>query len=105
MSEEQNNQNENGYNEENNSQGDEGVLSHNSSQIKAKIPSDSKPDFSNSIKINVSNDMVSLQFAYIRPGQDNGIIVSEVVFTPQHAIELQKKLRDTLSKHFTDQIE
>jgi len=74
-------------------------------QLQVEMPSGFTPEFSNSIKMNVSNDMVSLQFAYICPGASKGVVVSEVVLTPQHAIEFHKKLRDTLSQHFTDQVE
>lgn len=87
---------------ENNSEQNE---QDNSQEIRVEMPSGFTPEFSNSIRMNVSNDMVSFQFVYVRPDTNRGVIVSEVVLTPQHAIQFQKRLRDTLNKHFTEQIE
>ncbi len=68
-----------------------------------EIPQGNSPEFSNSVRMNVSNDAVTLQFAYLRPETTRGTLVSEVVLTPQHAIHFQKKLSDTLKQHFTQQ--
>jgi hypothetical protein len=70
-------------------------------QLQIQIPPNKEPAFSNTAQINVSDDAVTIQFAYVRPNTDQGQLVSEVILTPKHAIKFQKALDDTLKKHFT----
>ena len=60
-----------------------------------------KPVFSNSAQVIVSNEEVTLQFAFIRPQANSGTLVGEVILTPQHAIRFNKALDETIKKHFT----
>lgn len=68
--------------------------------INISIPHDHKPGYANTVKVNVTDEEVILQFAYIRE-QGQGTLVSELVLSPQHAMRFQKALDDTLKKHFT----
>jgi len=70
-------------------------------EIKIQIPPDLKPIYANSVKINVTDEEVMLQFAYLRPDQCNGVLIGDIVLSPKHAIRFQKALDDTLKKHFT----
>lgn len=70
-------------------------------QVQIQIPANKEPSFSNTAHINVSDDAVTLQFAYVRPNTQQGTLVSEVILTPKHAMQFQKALDDTLKKHFT----
>ena len=70
-------------------------------QIQITVPIDLKPTYANSVKINVTDEEVMLQFAYLRPEQGKGLLVSEIVLSPKHAIRFQRALDDTLKKHFT----
>ncbi len=70
-------------------------------QITIHIAPDSKPVFANIAKINVTNEEVSFQFAYVRPEEGRGTLVSEVVLTREHAIRFKNALEDTIQKHFT----
>jgi hypothetical protein len=70
-------------------------------QVQIHIPVDKQPSFSNTAQIQVSDDSVSVQFAYVRPNTGQGVMVAEVVLTPQHAIKFQKALDETIKKHFT----
>jgi len=70
-------------------------------QIQISVAPDHKPTYANSVKINVTDEEVMLQFALVRPQEGRGSLVSEVVLAPKHAIRLQKALDDTLKRHFT----
>jgi len=70
-------------------------------QIQISIPVDLKPTYANSVKINVTDEEVMLQFAFLRPEQGKGVLVSEMVLSPKHAIRFQRALDETLKKHFT----
>ena len=70
-------------------------------EIKIQIPQDVKPTYSNSVRINVTDEEVMLQFALIKPEEGVGILVDDVVLSPKHAIRFQKALDETLKKHFT----
>jgi len=74
---------------------------HNQKQIQISIPGDSKPVYVNSVKINVTDEEVILQCALVRPEEGRGVLVSELVLSPKHAIRFQRALDDTLKKHFT----
>lgn len=69
--------------------------------IQIVVGPDSKPIYANSVKVNVTDEEVILQFAMIRPEEGRGLLVSEIVLSPKHAIRFQKALDDTLKKHFT----
>lgn len=73
----------------------------NQKQVQIQVPANKEPSFSNTAQIHVTDDAVTLQFAYIRPNTQQGTLVSEVVLTPKHAMQFQKALDDTLKKHFT----
>jgi ssRNA-specific RNase YbeY (16S rRNA maturation enzyme) len=70
-------------------------------EIKIQIPNDLKPTYANSVKINVTDEEVTLQFAHIKPDQGTGMLVGEIVLSPKHAIRFQKALDETVKKHFT----
>jgi hypothetical protein len=70
-------------------------------QIQIAVPTDSKPMYVNSIKINVTDEEVILQCALVRPEEGRGVLVGELVLSPKHAMRFQKALDDTLKKHFT----
>ena len=74
-------------------------------QVQVNVGPDHKPGFSNSVQINVSNDAVVMQFLFVRPNTTQATLVSEVVLTPQHAINFQKSLDTTIKKHFTKHLE
>ncbi len=64
-------------------------------------PPHHRPVYANSAKVHVTDEEVIVQFALIRPQQEGGVLVAEVVLSPQHAIRLQRALDETLKKHFT----
>ncbi len=70
-------------------------------QVQIHVPQDIRPAFSNTAQIQVSDDAVTIQFAYVRPNTEQGVMVAEVALTPQHAIKFQKALDETIKKHFT----
>jgi len=70
-------------------------------QIQIAVSQDAKPTYANSVKINVTDEEVMLQFALVHPEEGRGLLVSEIVLSPKHAIRFQKALDDTLKKHFT----
>lgn len=65
------------------------------------IPPAQMPAFSNATQVNVSDDSVVIQFAYLRPGTPQGQLVSEIVLSPKHAIEFSRALDQTIKQHFT----
>ncbi len=70
-------------------------------EIKIQIPQDVKPTYANSVRINITDEEVMLQFALIKPEEGIGTLVGDVVLSPKHAIRFQKALDETLKKHFT----
>ncbi len=70
-------------------------------EIKIQIPQDIKPTYANSVRINVTDEEVMLQFALIKPEEGIGTLVGDIVLSPKHAIRFQKALDETLKKHFT----
>jgi phosphoenolpyruvate synthase/pyruvate phosphate dikinase len=70
-------------------------------QIQISVSPESKPIYANSVKINVTDEEVMLQFALVRPDEGRGVLVSELVLSPKHAMRFQKALDETLKKHFT----
>ncbi len=70
-------------------------------EIQIQVPRDMKPMYANSVKINVTDEEVMLQFAYLRPDQGTGVLVGDMVLSPKHAMRFQKALDETLKKHFT----
>lgn len=73
-------------------------------ELKINVPTGHVPVYANSVQISVSNEEVTLQFLFVRPNTDHGLLVSEVVITPNHAMKLQKALDETVKKHFTKHI-
>ena len=65
------------------------------------IPPEARPAFTNATQVNVSNDAVIIQFAYVRPNAANGQLLSEIILSPKHAIEFNRALDATIKKHFT----
>lgn len=74
-------------------------------KIAITIPKDSPASFVNATQVTVADDAVILQFAYVRPGTENGQLVSEIVLSPKHAIEFSKALDSTIKQHFTRHLE
>lgn len=74
-------------------------------QITIAIPKDARPAWSNATQVNVSDDAVIIQFAYVRPRSTTGELVSEIILSPKHAIDFQKALDQTIKKHFTRHLE
>ena len=70
-------------------------------QVQIAVTPDTKPAYVNTIKINVTDEEVVLQCAFVRPQEARGVLVSELVLSPKHAIRFQKALDETLKKHFT----
>ena len=70
-------------------------------QIAITMPQNAKPTFSNATQVNVSDDSVILQFAYLRPNSRDGQLISEIVLSPKHAIDFSRALDSTIKKHFT----
>lgn len=73
--------------------------------IAITMPTDAQPSFSNATQVNVSDDSVVLQFAYIRPNSPNGQLISEIVMSPKHAIDFSRALDTTIKHHFTRHLE
>ncbi len=69
--------------------------------ITITIPPDARPAFSNVAQVNVSDDAVVMQFAFVRPNASQGQLISEVILSPKHAIEFSRALDATIKKHFT----
>ncbi len=74
-------------------------------QISISMPQNAKPAFSNATQVNVSDDSVILQFAYLRPNSPNGQLIAEVVLSPKHAIDFSRALDATIKQHFTRHLE
>ncbi|HYD93570.1 MAG TPA: DUF3467 domain-containing protein [Candidatus Paceibacterota bacterium] len=72
-----------------------------SKQIALRVSPDSTPVFANIAQVSVSDEAVVLQFAYIRPHEPEGQLLSEVVLSPKHAIAFGRSLDATIKKHFT----
>ncbi|MBY0110436.1 DUF3467 domain-containing protein [Patescibacteria group bacterium] len=70
-------------------------------KVVIRIPEDARPNFSNVAQVNVSDDSVVMQFAFVRPNTTQGQLVAEVVLSPKHAIEFNRALDSTIKKHFT----
>ena len=73
--------------------------------IAITMPQNSTPSFSNATQVNVSDDSVVLQFAYLRPNSPNGQLISEIVLSPKHAIDFSRALDTTIKQHFTRHLE
>lgn len=69
------------------------------------MPQNAKPAFSNATQVNVSDDSVILQFAYLRPNSPSGQLIAEVVLSPKHAIDFSRALDSTIKQHFTRHLE
>lgn len=74
-------------------------------QISITMPQNAKPSFSNATQVNVSDDSVILQFAYLRPNSPSGQLIAEVVLSPKHAIDFSRALDSTIKQHFTRHLE
>lgn len=70
-------------------------------QIQITIPQTAKPTFSNATQVNVSDDSVIIQFAFLRPNTASGQLISEIVLSPKHAIDFSRALDATIKQHFT----
>ncbi|HUQ30342.1 MAG TPA: DUF3467 domain-containing protein [Candidatus Paceibacterota bacterium] len=69
--------------------------------VSVAVPLDTKPAFSNTTQITVSDDSVIMQFAYVRPNATSGQLISEIVMSPKHAIDFSRALDSTIKNHFT----
>jgi len=73
--------------------------------IAITMPQNATPSFSNATQVNVSDDSVVLQFAYLRPNSPNGQLIAEIVLSPKHAIDFNRALDSTIKQHFTRHLE
>jgi len=72
----------------------------NKSEIKIIAPEKiQSPVFSNIAQINVSDREAVIDFAFIQPNTNQGILVSRVVLSPSHAKDLAEILATTLENH------
>jgi len=74
-------------------------------QIPITMPQNARPTFSNATQVNVSDDSVILQFAYLRPNSPSGQLIAELVLSPKHAIDFSRALDATIKQHFTRHLE
>jgi len=70
-------------------------------QVTVVMPPDAKAQFVNATQVTVSDDSVLIQFAYVRPNTESGLLVSEIALSPKHAIEFSRALDATIKQHFT----
>jgi len=70
-------------------------------EIQVSVGPDARPTYANSVKMLVTDEEVVLQFALVRPEEGRGVLVSEIVLSPKHAMRFQHALDETLKKHFT----
>lgn len=70
-------------------------------QIAITMPPTARPTFSNATQVNVSDDSVIIQFAYLRPNSPSGQLIAEIVLSPKHAIDFSRALDSTIKQHFT----
>lgn len=71
-------------------------------QIELKISVPEKvqsPVFSNVAQVNATDKEVVIDFAFVQPNTDQGIVVSKVVLTPGHAKALRDVLIDLLKRY------
>ncbi|GIW69000.1 DUF3467 domain-containing protein [Candidatus Parcubacteria bacterium] len=61
--------------------------------------------YSNTVRVNVTDDAVILQFLYVRPGTQQGVLLSEIALSPQHAMRLAQTIDKTVKHHFTRHLE
>jgi len=59
--------------------------------------------FSNVAQINASDREVVIDFAFVQPNTNQGIVVSRVALTPEHAKALQKVLTKLLLRYDKDE--
>lgn len=70
-------------------------------EIKIQVPNNVHITYANSVRINVTDEEVMLQFALVKAEEGTGTLVGDIVLSPKHAIRFQKALDETLKKHFT----
>ena len=61
--------------------------------------------YSNTVRVNVTDDAVIFQFLYVRPGTQQGVLLSEIALSPQHAMRLAQTIDKTVKHHFTRHLE
>lgn len=55
--------------------------------------------FSNVAQVNATDREVVIDFAFVQPNTNQGIVVSRVALTPEHAKALQNVLAGLLKRH------
>lgn len=55
--------------------------------------------YANATKVTVSDSEVILDFAFVDVAQKRGTVMSRVIITPQHAISIVDKIKQTLETH------
>ncbi len=70
-------------------------------EIHVVSPNTTSALYCNSVQVNVTDDAVILQMVYVRPGTKQGVLLSEVALSPQHAIRLTQVIDTTVKRHFT----
>lgn len=69
-------------------------------ELKINIPEKNQaPLFSNIAQVNVTDKEVVFDFAFVQPNTNEGIVVSRVVLTPEHAKALRDVLINTLKRY------
>ncbi len=72
----------------------------NQRKVKIKVPEKSQtPLFSNMARVNASSREVIIDFSFVQPNTDEGIVATRVALTPGHAKALRDALDNTL-KHY-----
>ena len=57
------------------------------------------PIFSNVVRVDATKREVIIEFAYIQPNTNKGILLSRVALTPEHAKSLKGVLNQLLEKY------
>jgi hypothetical protein len=71
-------------------------------ELKINVPEKiQSPNFSNIAQVNATDREVVLDFAFVQPNTNVGIVVSRVVLTPEHAKALRDVLVATLQRYET----
>lgn len=72
----------------------------NQRKINIKVPEKSQgPLFSNMARVNASSREVVIDFSFVQPNTDEGIVVARVALTPGHAKALRDALDNTLNHY------
>ncbi len=69
-------------------------------KVNIKVPEKAQtPLFSNMARVNASSREVVIDFSFVQPNSDEGVVATRVALTPGHARALRDALENTL-KHY-----